>query len=253
MVTHAAIDGYSRLIVFLKCSDNNKSSTVYQNFLKAISTYGLPSRIRTDQGRENTLIAQHMLENRGLNRASVLTGSSVHNQHVERLWRDIHDCVTKLFYRLFYYLEELGIFNPNDDIYIFALRYIYLPRINQTLSTFRNGWNSHGIRTEHNQSPTQLFVAGALRLRSSWLTALDFFENVSENYGVEEDGLLTDETASNGVSIPECSFHLDAEHLQQLQSQVNPLENSENHGIELYEQTLQFIYLIVSQNANLYN
>ena len=56
MVTHAAIDGYSRLIVFLKCSDNNKSSTVYQNFLEAVSTYGLPSHIRTDQGRENTLI-----------------------------------------------------------------------------------------------------------------------------------------------------------------------------------------------------
>ena len=231
MVTHAAIDGYSRLIVFLKCSDNNKSSTVYQNFLEAVSTYGLPSRIRTDQGRENTLIAQHMLENRGLNRASVLTGSSVHNQRVERLWRDMHDCVTKLFYRLFYYLEELGILNPDDDVHIFALRFVYLPRINQALSTFKNGWNSHGIRTEHNRSPTQLFVAGALRLRSSGLTALDFFDNVSENYGVEEDG-LTDETSSNSVSIPECSFHLDAEHQQQLQSQVNPLEDSENHGIE---------------------
>ena len=95
-------------------------------------------------------------------------------------------------------------------------------------------------------------MAGTLRLRSSGLTALDFFDNVSENYGVEEDG-LTDETLSNSVSIPECSFHLDAEHQQQLQSQVNPLEDSENHGIELYEQTLQFIYLIVSQNPNMYN
>ena len=174
MVTHTAIDGYSRLIVFLKCFNNNKSSTVYQNFLEAVNTYGLPSRIRTDQGRENILIAQHMLENRGLNRASVLTGSSVHNQRVERLWRDMHDCVTKLFYRLFYYLEELGILNPDNGVHIFSLHYIYLPRINEALALFRNGWNMHGIRTEHNLSPTQLFVAGALRLRSSGLTALDF-------------------------------------------------------------------------------
>lgn len=253
MVTHAAIDGYSRLIVFLKCSNNNKSSTVYQSFLEAVNTYGLPSRIRTDQGRENTLVAQHMLENRGLNRASVLTGSSIHNQRVERLWRDMHDCVTKLFYRLFYYLEGLGILNPDDDVHIFALYYIYLPRINQALAAFRNGWNSHGIRTEHNRSPTQLFVAAALRLRSSGLVALDFFDNVSEDYGIEEDGLSTDETESNGVSIPECSFNLDSEHLQQLQRQVNPLQDSENYGIELFEQTLQFIHLIVSQNPDVYS
>ena len=80
MVTHAGIDGYSRLIMFMKCSNNNKSSTVYQNFLEAVTNYGLPSRIRTDQRRENVLIAQHMLENCGLDRGSVLTESSVGNQ-----------------------------------------------------------------------------------------------------------------------------------------------------------------------------
>ena len=57
MVTHAGIDGYSRLTVFTKCSGNNKSSMVYQNFWEAVGTYGLSSRIRTDQGRENVLIA----------------------------------------------------------------------------------------------------------------------------------------------------------------------------------------------------
>ena len=252
MVTHAGIDGYSRLIVFMKCSSNNKSSTVYQNFLEAVGTYGLPSRIRTDQGRENVLIAQHMLENRGLNRASVLTGSSVHNQRVERLWKDMHDCVTKLFYRLFYYLEELGTLNPDDNMHTYALHYVYLPRINQALTAFKNGWNNHGIQTEQNHSPSQLFVAGALRLRSSGLTALDFFDHVTENYGIEEDGLGSQDTENSAVVIPECSFQLTTEHLQQLQNQVDPLQASDNHGIELYDQTLQFIHLIVMQNSDLY-
>ena len=75
IVTHAAIDGYSRMIVFMKCS-NNKATTVYNHFLEAILSYGLPSRVRSDQGRENCLVAQHMLEHRG----SMITGSSVHNQ-----------------------------------------------------------------------------------------------------------------------------------------------------------------------------
>lgn len=62
IVTHAAIDGYSRMIVFMKCSNNNKATTVDSHFLEAIHNYGLPSRVRSDQGRENCLVARRMLE-----------------------------------------------------------------------------------------------------------------------------------------------------------------------------------------------
>ena len=66
-VTHGAIDGYSRLIAYLKCSTNNRASTVYRSFLEAVQQYGLPSRVRSDYGRENYEVARHMLLNRGLN------------------------------------------------------------------------------------------------------------------------------------------------------------------------------------------
>ncbi len=49
-VTHGAIDGYSRLVVYLKCSTNNMAGTVHDLFLGAVQQYGLPSRVRTDQG-----------------------------------------------------------------------------------------------------------------------------------------------------------------------------------------------------------
>ena len=63
MVTHAAIDDFSRLIVFMKCSSNNKAAaTVYECFLNATQLYGLPSRVRSDQGKENCLVAQRMLQ-----------------------------------------------------------------------------------------------------------------------------------------------------------------------------------------------
>ena len=75
IVTHAGIDGYSRLIIYLKSSTNNRASTVYNLFLGAVQKYHLPSRVHSDKGGENVLVAQHMLEHRGRDRRSMLTGS----------------------------------------------------------------------------------------------------------------------------------------------------------------------------------
>ena len=50
---HGGIDGFSRLLVFLHASPNNKKCTVLKHFLTATSTYGLPSRVRVDHGGEN--------------------------------------------------------------------------------------------------------------------------------------------------------------------------------------------------------
>jgi len=65
LVTHCGIDGFSRMVVYVKCSPNNRASTVYELFLSSVQQFGLPSRVRSDQGRENILVAQHMLEHRG--------------------------------------------------------------------------------------------------------------------------------------------------------------------------------------------
>ena len=50
MVTHGAIDGYSRVVLYLKCTSNNRATTVYELFLVAVQNFNLPSRVRTDQG-----------------------------------------------------------------------------------------------------------------------------------------------------------------------------------------------------------
>ena len=91
IVIHGAIDGYSQLITFLKASTNNRSDTVLSAFTTAIDEFGLPSRIRVDRGGENILVAQFMLHHpqRGPDTRSVIVGRSVHNQRIERLWRDL--------------------------------------------------------------------------------------------------------------------------------------------------------------------
>ena len=248
-MTHGAIDGYSRLVVYLKVSSNNRSTTVYQAFLKAVEEFGLPSRVRSDQGRENILVAQHMLEHRGEGRGSVIAGSSTHNQRIERLWRDMHRCVTSVYYRLFYHLEQLGALDPLNELHVYALHYVFIPRIRKSLEEFKSGWNNHAVRTESHYSPHQLFVRGALSLQASGLTALDFFDHVDADYGAEL-GFSAEE--SEGVVVPECQFPLLGHHYASLRQEVDPLSVSENYGIEIYQQTLQFVATTITENRTEY-
>ena len=94
-VTHGGIDGYSRTITYLKCADNNRSSTVLSAFMDAVYIHGLPEHIRSDLGGENVQVWRFMVEQRGS--SSVITGSSTHNERIERLWRDVYRCVMSIF------------------------------------------------------------------------------------------------------------------------------------------------------------
>ena len=54
-----AIDGYSRVVPYLKAAGNNRADTGLLGFLSGVERYGLPSRVRTDKGGENVLIAEY--------------------------------------------------------------------------------------------------------------------------------------------------------------------------------------------------
>ncbi|XP_019862005.1 PREDICTED: uncharacterized protein LOC109590546 [Amphimedon queenslandica] len=170
LVIHGGIDGFTRTIVFLKCSDNNRASTVLDSFTKATQSYNVPSKIRTDCGGENSEIWRCMI-NYHSTPSSVITGSSVHNERIERLWRDVTRSVSSLFISAFQELEEDGKLNPTNDLDVFCLHWVYLPLINKTLEEFRESWNNHPISTEHNNTPNQLLCQGLLSQDYSQPTA----------------------------------------------------------------------------------
>ena len=140
----------------------------------------------------------------------------------------------------FIFLEIQSLLDLLNEVHLFALSYIYLPRINRALNVFREGWNHHRIRTAHNRLPHQLFVSGMLQLHSSGNTALDFFSAVDNTYGIDfSDALSLPE--ENAVVVPQSQLVIPDATLQILKDQIDPLANSDNYGIELYEQTVAFI------------
>jgi transposase InsO family protein len=179
-VIHGAIDGFSRLVTFLKVSPNNLASTVLKGFKSAVDEFGLPLRIRIDRGGENTLVTQHMLGHplRVDQPRTVIVGRSVHNQRIERLWRDLYTGCISFYYCLFYFLEDVGVLNVEDEYDLYALHFVCLPHIQLRLDHFREGWANHSLRTEHNHTPLQLWITGLHSLHASNPdhTTLDGFE-----------------------------------------------------------------------------
>ena len=77
-------------------------------------------------GKENVLAADHVNEKRGLERGSMITGPSTHNQRIERLWRDVLDGVLAIYYELLTFMEDNEF---PDPFYKAALHYTFIPII----------------------------------------------------------------------------------------------------------------------------
>ena len=242
MVIHGEIDGYSRLVVYLKCNNNNRAGTVANDFVQATTKYFIPSRVRSDYGMENIDVAKFMLTQRGFDRGSIITGSSVHNQRIERLWRDVFQRVTGSFYKLFYRMEELGISDPLNNSHLYCLHYVFLPRIQRALDLYVKAWNNHPISGERNHTPIQLFTVGVQKLLLNGRIAEDFFDNVEFDYGIDYDGGSSNDTSDSDDVAEVISSMLDLSPpiLEQVTS-LNPLADSTVMAVDIYVAVLKIL------------
>uniref|UniRef100_A0A8C6SKU6 Integrase catalytic domain-containing protein n=1 Tax=Neogobius melanostomus TaxID=47308 RepID=A0A8C6SKU6_9GOBI len=155
-VIHGSMDGFSRLITFLNCSVDNRASTVLNQFQEAVQLFGWPLHVRTDLGGENTDIWRAMTEHHHTDNA-VIVGSSVHNERVERMWRDINRVVSSHFREQFFSLEAEGLLNPLNEADLFCLHWVYLDLVNMILHDHQSAHNHHSVSTEQHYTPLQLY------------------------------------------------------------------------------------------------
>ena len=156
---------------------------------------------------------------RGTDCGSHITGRSTRNQRIERLWRDVFDNCLSLFYRLFYELEDNGALDVEDDMHLVSLHYVYTPRINESLSSFREAWNNHGLSsTSGNHTPLQLWTAGMLDPQNH------DYPTVQEIFGREDNPHIQREPSANP---------------QELSLSIHPMRPSNSFGVDIYAEVLE--------------
>ncbi len=211
-VVHGAMDGFSRMLMFLQCCHNNQAETVMDLYSTAISKHGRPFHIQTDHRGKNVRIWEDMREHRDEN--SVLTGNSVHNQWTGRFNRDLNRNCHDVFAPIFWVGVNGGLRCRQWNRFILS-------------SEFKAVFTNHSVFSERNRTPVQLFTL------DRHLLLLHHPEAANEERTVD----------SASASHADYSFcTLNQQDIQKLAAAVKPLEHDGNKGKTLYHRVQEFVF-----------
>lgn len=234
-VIHGCIDGASRSIIYLKAATNNTAGQVLKYFQQGCTNFGTPFRVRADHGVENVDVARFMIDMRGAGRGSYITGRSVHNQRIERLWRETNRVVSRQYREIFQDLENGNFLSQLDEVDLFCLHLVYLPRVQRSLDAFVSLHNNHNVRTEGNKTPLDLWHYGVNQ-------NLNLVEDIGdpEAYGIDYEGPVPQIQTNNNVEVPEVVLDL-PQSIQDELSSFNAFQDDNNFGIDLYLQLRTYL------------
>ena len=230
------------MITSLLCATNNLAVTALEGFVSGVTKYGMPERVRGDNGTENNEIERYMLHHRG--GRSYIRGPSVHNQRIERLHFDTTHSTLSHYIDLFKFLEENEMLCSDNEADLFCLHFAFQPRIQRSLDKFMLGWNNHKVSTCGNQSPSMIFMDGVLDQRNrSQIAVESIIEGDWSNYGIEpsNDGTYPtiDNAGDDDATVELNDVHIldnsrEREILSIFREKFDPLKDDNNFGVDTY-------------------
>ena len=140
----------------------------------------------------------------------------------------------------------LGMICCDDDLNLFILHYIYLPRINHTINIFIDSWNNHPVRTMKNWSPRKIWTNGMIDARNRHINHIQELQDNSEElsnddlewYGMDWSAPAPTDDGLSTVEVNDINFELNDYQLQQL-TDIDPLKESSTFGIDLFTKALE--------------
>ena len=120
-------------------------------------------------------------------------------------------------------LETEGKLDALNEVDLYCLHFVYLPRICKSLSEFQETWNNHQLSSEGSKTPYQLFFEG-----------ISFqLEADTEHSNAAVECAIPDIQCNDPVSVPGNSFK-PCPVLFSLLLSVDPQAQSSNYGKEHY-------------------
>ena len=107
-----------------------------------------------------------------------------------------------------YEMEDSNLLSVDNDIDLFCLHFVFLPRINAQLDQFASAWNNHPIRTENGLSPLQLWTRGLPSAAPTYQAEIFDGMTVGDDHGVEGNDQGISSIDHEGVVVPEIGIDL---------------------------------------------
>lgn len=156
---HGCIDGFSRKLLWLKVgSSNNNPAVILNYYLDCVKELkGVPRRIRSDNGTENTRVAAtHRVFREDDNDSfagekSFMFGKSTSNQRIEAWWSKLRSYTSKFWMDFFKDMIDEGILDTSNPIAQECLRFCFNRMIQHELNTVKEIHNNHRIRRYRSQ------------------------------------------------------------------------------------------------------
>ena len=239
------MDGYSRHIMILEVTTDNLARTAFNFYKEAVTEFSIPSKIRIDGGSEYNFIEAFMNQIDGSKRC--IRGKSVHNTRIERLWRDCREKVSDKYISIFDSMERYGILDVDNDINLFALHFVFLPRIRRDLEIWKNAHNSHPVRTEKNKTPLQLWLCGSITNQHSSSSAMrNIFSLRSEDRTEAINSFMHNQSWAEPLDIAHVLSRITAplspQELDRLIQSFDPLQESQSNGVDIYGRVINFVH-----------